>query len=303
MDIVKLKPAIKDYIWGGETLKRWGKESMSDRIAECWELSFNPEGPSIIASGPYAGTPLKDVAQKDDIGSLPASFAFFPVLVKLIDAASDLSVQVHPGDEFALKNEGQYGKTEMWYVIEAAPGAGLYVGFKRKTSAEEVRKAIADDSLMGLLSFHKVKPKDSLFIPAGTVHAIGAGVTLLEIQQNSTLTYRLYDYHRLGSDGQPRELHLEKALRVLDFGPYQKPEFPKPVIGECHYFSASVHAAAKEKAIHAPDNSFASVTFVAGSGIFAGLPYRKGDTFFIPAAKAGALQGKGTFITTTLVCH
>lgn len=298
MDIVKLQPATKDYIWGGSKLKQWGKISSSEHIAECWELSFNPDGASLIASGVNAGRLLKDVATKEDLGLLPAAFQFFPVLIKLIDAQSNLSVQVHPSDAFALKNEGQYGKTEMWYVIENAPDAGLYIGFKRQTSEKEVRQAIAEDTLCDLLHFVKVHPGEVYFIPSGTVHAIGGGVTLLEIQQNSTLTYRLYDYHRLGKDGKPRELHVEKALKVLDYGPYNPPKFVYPLIGKCAYFAVYEKEGKTGDFIQAPTTSFASVNFVSGVGTLASLPFKKGDTFFLPAGKKALLEGEAKYVIT-----
>lgn len=294
MDIVKLFPATKDYIWGGTTFKNWGKPSPFSHIAECWELSFNKAGPSIIAD---TGTPLMDVATQEDIGSKASSFPFFPVLIKFIDSDSNLSVQVHPSDSYALTNEGQYGKTEMWYIISAKPHAGLYIGFKKKTNSEEVRKAISDGSIISLLNFVEVHPGETYFIKSGTVHAIGGGVTLMEIQQNSTLTYRLYDYKRLGADGKPRELHVEKALKVLDYEPYNPPIFKKPLIGECKYFSSSVYDV-KGGTIRAPKDSFASVSFLGGDGIFDGKPYKNGDTFFIPAGKEGILKGTGHYVMT-----
>jgi mannose-6-phosphate isomerase len=298
MDIVRLLPATKDYLWGGKKLKMWGKKAPSESIAECWELSFNSDGPSVIASGPNEGRFLKDVATPADIGSVPASFPFFPVLIKLIDSAENLSIQVHPSDAYALSHEGQYGKTEMWYVIEAEKGAGLYVGFKKKTSEAEVRSAVNDGSIMDLLNFCPVKPGDVYFIPSGTVHAIGKGITLIEIQQNSTLTYRLYDYKRLGKDGKPRELHLEKALLVLNYAPYERKTFAAPCIGASTYFQTYAYDAKDFKAVSAPKDSFASITFVSGKGVFAGMSYQRGDTFFLPASKSGALLGTGRFILT-----
>jgi mannose-6-phosphate isomerase len=298
MDIVKLQPATKDYIWGGKKLKSWGKIAPSDSIAECWELSFNPDGPSLIASGKDQGRFLKDVATPKDIGAVPSSFPFFPVLIKLIDSADNLSVQVHPSDDYALAHEGQYGKTEMWYVIEAEKGAGLYVGFKNKTSPEEVRKAVNDGTIIDLLNFCPVKPGEVYFIPSGTVHAIGKGITVVEIQQNSTLTYRLYDYKRLGKDGKPRELHLEKALLVMNYEPYQPRSFQRPCIGASKYFQTYAYKAEDFSEIAAPKDSFASLTFVSGEGVFAGINYHKGDTFFVPAGKKGTLKGTGQFILT-----
>lgn len=301
MEIVKLMPATKDYIWGGTKFLSWGKKAPTPNIAECWELSCNPEGPSLIASGENAGKPLMDVATKEDFGSKVARFAFFPVLIKLIDAADNLSVQVHPSDDYALKNENQYGKTEMWYVISAEKGAGLYIGFKRKTSPEEVRKSVEDGSIMNLLNFQRVAPGQVYFIKSGTVHAIGKGVTVMEIQQNSTLTYRLYDYKRLGKDGKPRQLHLEKALQVLDYEPYKTPHFDQGILGECAYFAVTKEDAVINNAIKAPADSFASFTFVDdGKGTVEGLPYQKGDTFFLPAGKSATIKGTGTYILTEI---
>lgn len=298
MEISKLKPSTKDYIWGGTLLKEWGKEAPTSNIAECWELSFNEAGPSFVASGKDNGKRLMDVATKDDIGSLPASFPFFPVLIKLINSADNLSVQVHPSDEYALMHEGQYGKTEMWYVISAEEGAGLYVGFKRQTSASEVRQKIQDGTILELLNFIPVHPGESYFIPAGTVHAIGKGVTVIEIQQNSTLTYRLYDYGRVGKDGKPRELHVEKALKVLRYEPYVRPSFPPHMIGSCRYFTSYEWDTRERSVIVAPADSFVSLTFLSGEGTFAGLPYRKGDTFFVPSGQRGEIIGQGIYVMT-----
>ena len=298
MEIVKLKPATKDYIWGGKKLKKMGKEAPYDNIAECWELSFNEAGPSIIASGDNEGKALKDIATKEDLGDACSKFPFFPVLIKLIDSDSNLSVQVHPSDEYALKNENQLGKTEMWYVIDAEPGAGLYVGFKKETTPEEVRKKIEDGSIMEILNFFEVKPGETYFIPSGTIHAIGKGVTVIEIQQNSTLTYRLYDYKRKDKNGNERELHVDKALKVLNFTPYKALSFEKPLIGECEYFSSYEYDVKGNEHVKASPNSFASITFIEGEGVFAGISYRKGDTFFIPTNKEGRIEGTGKYIFT-----
>ena len=298
MDIVRLVPATKDYIWGGTKLKKMGKQAPYDHIAECWELSFNESGPSIIDSGEDKGRALKDVATKEDIGDACDRFPFFPVLIKLIDSESNLSVQVHPSDEYALKNENQFGKTEMWYVIDNEPGCGLYVGFKRKTDENEVRRRIEDGTIMDILNFYEVKPGDIYFIPSGTIHAIGKGVTVIEIQQNSTLTYRLYDYKRKDKNGNERELHVEKAMKVLNFSTYEKRSFDKPIFGECGYFVSYEYDASKDKDVIASPHSFSSLTFIEGEGTFAGLPYKKGDTFFVPAGKRGRIEGSGKYILT-----
>jgi len=302
MDIVKLKPSIKDYIWGGHKLSAMGKSALEEKIAETWELSLNKDGPSFIATGSDQGKPLMDVATNEDLGSIPCSFRFFPVLIKLIDAAENLSVQVHPSDEYALKNEGQYGKTEMWYVIASEPHAGLYIGFKKKTSPQEVEAAIAAGSIIDLLNFVEVHPGETYFIKAGTVHAIGKGVMVMEIQQNSTLTYRLFDYNRLDKNGQKRELHVAKALQVLDYEPYRQPHFKKPIIGSSSYFTSSLGEAKQQKRIAATNRSFVSLTIVdEGEGTFSDIPYHRGDTFFVPAGHVGVFHGTGHYVKTELL--
>ncbi len=295
MEICKTIPAVKDYIWGGTLFRSWGKRASFPNIAECWELSFRDESPTLLEDG----TELRKAAKPEDIGEKALKFPFFPTLIKLINSAQNLSVQVHPSDEYALKSEGEYGKTEMWHIIEAEPGAGLYIGFKKDTDEQEVRRRIEDGTIIDILNFVEVHPGGNFFIPSGTVHAIGKGVTLVEIQQNSNLTYRLYDYKRLGKDGKPRELHIDKAMKVLCFKKYKPVVFPKPLIGECPYFSSSVYPV-EEKSVGAPKDCFASMTFLSGEGTFSGIPFKQGDTFFIPAGKTGKLEGNGEYVYTTL---
>ena len=293
MEISKTIPAIKSLIWGGNTLRKWGKQSGEANIAEAWELSFREDGPTLLQDG----RALKDVTTKDDLGAKALHFPYFPVLIKLIDAESNLSIQVHPSDDYALQNENSFGKTEMWHIIAAKPGAGLYLGFKRETNEQEVRTKIKDNTLTDLLRFIPVKPGENYFIPSGTVHAIGAGVTLIEIQQNSNLTYRLYDYGRLGKDGKPRELHVDKAMKVVSFKPYEPIRFNPPVMGECAYFRSTIGNAKKGK-ISAPSDSFASITFLSGEGMLGDEPYKQGDTFFIPAGKGAQIEGTGKYVLT-----
>lgn len=202
--ICKLRPACKSYIWGGRRLiEEYGKGDGAGNLAESWELSCHPDGPSIAADGPYAGRSLPEIlAERPEFaGRAVESLGRFPVLVKLIDAARDLSVQVHPDDAYALKHEGQLGKTEMWYIIDAEPGAGLYCGFRREVTPAQLHTAIEGNTLCELLRRVPVKAGDVVFIPAGTVHAIGAGILLAEIQQSSSVTYRLYDYGRWARTG------------------------------------------------------------------------------------------------------
>ena len=219
MAIGKIHPACKNYLWGGESLREdFGIFSPETPLAEAWVLSANPDGDSLISfSNAPHGESFSDYikAHPKAAGSLARSFPFFPMLIKLIDAKQALSIQVHPEDSYALSKEGQYGKTEMWIVLEREEGAFLYFGFQEECSEEEVRRAIQEESFPSLLQKVPVEVGDVFFIPAGTVHAIGAGIVLAEVQQNSNLTYRVYDYGRKDAQGNTRELHVEKALQVM----------------------------------------------------------------------------------------
>ena len=218
MKNLKLIPEIKDNIWGGTKLiTKYGKATDKKIAAEAWELSYHKDGTTKLEDGTLISASLTP----DEIGSNCNGFPFFPVLVKLIDAKDDLSVQVHPSDEYALKNENSFGKTEMWYIVEADEGAGIYLGFKKDTSKEEYEEAIKNNTLTELLNFIPVKAGDCYFIPSGTIHAIGGGCLICEIQQNSNLTYRVYDYGRRDASGNLRELHVEKAIKVTNLSAYE----------------------------------------------------------------------------------
>ena len=300
MEVVKLRPYIKEIVWGGNTLRSYGKVSDGKNIAECWELSLHKEGSSIIDSGELKGKALADVLTKEDCGEKCEKFPFFPTLIKLIDADRELSVQVHPSDEYALKNENSFGKTEMWYILEAKEGAGIYLGFKRDTTKEEVEQKIKDNTLVDLLNFIKVKPGDCYFVKSGTVHAIGGGITLFEVQQNSALTYRLYDWGKLGMDGKPRELHIDKSLKVMNFKKFKPEEFNRPLLGECDYFSTYELDVSGSAEIKADKGSFISLTFVEGTGFVNDISFAKGDTFFIPAGKMAEIRGNARYLLTMI---
>ena len=216
MKPVKLKPAYKDYIWGGEKLRSiYGKETNLSPLAESWELSCHPDGLSIISGGDYDGKTLDSYIKENKgcLGTLCKSDEL-PILIKLIDAQDNLSVQVHPDDEKAKAWENQNGKTEMWYVVQADKGAKMTCGVKRDITNEELQRAIENNSVEDLLNTAPSKKGDVFFVEAGTVHAIGKGNVIAEIQQNSNVTYRLYDYGRVGKDGKPRELHVEKGVKA-----------------------------------------------------------------------------------------
>ena len=298
MDTVKLKPAVKSYIWGGINLKKYGKESKEDIISETWELSFHDDGLSLVDSGIYKGKTLKEVVKKDDLGTNVSTFTFFPCLIKLIDSASPLSVQVHPSDEYALKNENSYGKTEMWYILDHEKDAGIYVGFKNNETQSDVEKALNNGTILDKLNFFKVKKGECYFIKSGTIHAIGKGVTLIEIQQNSNLTYRLYDYNRKDKNGNTRELHISKALKVIDYNKYEPITFNEGIIGTCKYFTSKKVEFKNEYVIENDEKSFSSITFIDGLGTVNDIKFKKYDTFFVPANKKAIIKGNGEFIIT-----
>ena len=283
--IYKLTAALKDNIWGGNKLREYGKESDKDRIAESWELSFTAGGEAKIEDG----REMTAAFPRETWGTACEKFHAFPVLTKFIDAREKLSVQVHPSDEYALANEGQFGKTEMWYVVDAEEGAGLYMGLERECDKDEFARAVADGTVEELLSFKTVKPGDVYFIPSGTIHAIGAGVVIFEIQQNSTLTYRLYDYMRRDKEGNLRELHVDKAMKVSLLEPYRESEFDtddKSVIGKCEYFETKKYSLNfTTQTFNVENNSYLSITCVKGEGTVEGEKITRGDTFFIPAGE------------------
>ena len=299
--IYKLTPACKDNIWGGNKLRKYGKESDKDRIAESWELSFTDGGEARIEDG----RSMSEAFPRSAWGTSSEKFHAFPVLTKFIDAMDKLSVQVHPSDDYALANEGQFGKTEMWYVVEADEGAGLYMGLERECDSEEFARAVADGSVERLLSFKKVKRGDVYFIPSGTIHAIGAGTVIFEIQQNSTLTYRLYDYMRRDKDGNLRELHVDKAMKVSLLEPYKESEFDKndeSLIGKCEYFETRKYQLNFTKmTFNVENDSFLSITCVGGNGTIEGEKMSLGDTFFIPAGSGEiTVEGDAEIIAVKL---
>lgn len=297
--VVKLKPFIKSFIWGGDYFQQYGKGDL-EVISELWELSLREGFSSTIVSGPDSGKPLVDVMKQEDVGPVSKRFPYFPLLIKLIDAKDNLSVQVHPSDEYALKNENSFGKTEMWHIIDADEGAGLYVGLNDNYTREDIEKKLKDSSILDALNFYKVKPGETYLINAGTIHAIGKGVRLIEIQQNSDLTYRLYDYLRKDKNGNYRELHIEKALKVIDYHKYQRPIIKGEVLADNKYFKVLRKEVNGEIILTADKEAFMSFTFIKGSGYVDDIPYQIFDTFFLPYGKKCVIKGEGTLIISTL---
>ena len=300
MEPFKLIPAYKDYLWGGSRLRdEYHKETGLFPLAESWELSCHPDGPSVVGSGPCAGTSFPELLSRRGealCGARCARLPFFPVLIKLIDAKAPLSIQVHPSDEYALEHEHSYGKTEMWLILDAEPGSYIYYGTACPLEKDEVRAAVAAGTMERLLQKRAVRPGDVVFIPAGTLHALGEGVVLCEIQQNSNVTYRIYDYGRLGADGKPRQLHIPQALDVTLREPPKAQDFHGH-LAQCDYFT--VDAVEGDFEDVCDETSFTSLLVLEGKGTLTetatgeSLPIRKGQSLFLPAG-TGAYTVTGT---------
>ena len=300
MELVKLKPSVKDYIWGGNFFQKFLKGLEKERVSECWELSVRDEDSSIIASGPNAGKRLSEVITKEDIGPVMDRFPYFPLLIKLIDAKENLSVQVHPSDDYALKYESSFGKSEMWHIISADEGSGLYVGLNKDYSKEDIKKALEDGTILNCLNFFKVKPGDTFVIDPGTIHAIGKGVRLIEIQQNSNLTYRLFDYNRKDKNGNPRELHIAKALEVINFKQYKVNKSESSLLADNKYFTVKEASFNGEIELKANETAFISFTFLEGEGMVNDIEFKQFDTFFLPFKKEAVIKGKGKVVISTV---
>ncbi|CAM3309248.1 type I phosphomannose isomerase catalytic subunit [Zobellia roscoffensis] len=223
MHPLKFNPILKERLWGGTKLKDvLGKPIENDITGESWELSTVPGDISVVANGDLAGASLQELIEKDPETVLGKSVyerfgTDFPILIKFIDAKQDLSIQLHPNDELAKKRHNSFGKTEMWYVMDADDDASLIVGFNKDVSKEEYAESMENDTLLDLLNYEKVKEGDTFFINTGKIHAIGAGVLLAEIQQTSDVTYRVFDFNRKDKNGNLRELHTEQALDAIDY--------------------------------------------------------------------------------------
>lgn len=285
MQIEKLYPACMDNVWGGNKLKtEYGKITDKTPCAESWELSFHKAGETRLSNGET----LAETANETDLGENVKGFPFFPTLIKFIDAQDNLSVQVHPSDDYALQNENSFGKTEMWYIVAAEKGAGIYLGFKEDVTKEAYERAIAEKRLTELLNFYEVKAGEHYFIPSGTIHAIGKGCLIYEIQQNSNLTYRVYDYGRKDKNGKERELHVEKALKVTALTAYENTPLRAQTqageaIGASKYFTVTKLNVKDERRLPTDEKSFRCLTCVAGSGEIDGQSAKAGDSFFVPA--------------------
>ncbi len=303
-----LRPAGKDYLWGGSRLNDdFAKDIDLSPLAETWECSTHPDGPSTVATGEFAGMTLAEVLKvhPDFLGAHPRTEGELPILIKFIDAKKDLSVQVHPTDEYAARYEkGQLGKTEMWYVLDAAKGAKLVYGFHHDVDREAVRRSIEDGTVEKYLQKVPIQKDDLFYIEAGTVHAIGAGALIAEIQENSNLTYRMYDYNRVDKNGRKRELHVDKALDVANLKASREPKQPLRVLKyrqgcasellcRCRYFEVYRMIVNTERCrrlvgYQADGSSFRVLLCTDGCGSVnfgqrETITFFKGDCIFVPA--------------------
>jgi len=301
---LQFSPVYFKKVWGDRRL-----ETLMDRplppgqpIGESWEISDHPHGESIVINGPLRGTSLHDLLRRDPDGLLGAYVRArfgdtFPLLVKYLDANDRLSVQVHPDDAYALAHEGERGKTEMWYVLHADPGAAIIAGLREGVTKDEFIRALAAGDPTALLHHLPVKTGETILIPAGRIHTLLPGLLVLEIQENSDTTYRLYDWGRVGLDGKPRELHVEKALAVIHWSDYYaRPETERAerlngnrrsVLTTCEYFTVEKYSLAGEHTFHLRDDRFHLLNCVAGACALTWEDgtetLRYGDSVLIPA--------------------
>lgn len=294
---IKLQPIYKEIIWGGNRLKNeYNKKSDLNNIAESWELTVREDGMNTIIGGEYDTWTLAEYITKNGFNVVTnQTLDRFPLLIKFIDAEANLSVQVHPDDEYGLKNANSLGKTEMWYIIDAKPGSQLVYGLKEGVTNKQFAKAIEDNKVEEMLNYVNVKKGDVFFIPSGLVHAIGAGILLAEIQQNSNITYRVYDYNRVGKDGKTRELHVKDALNVIvnrSNEEINKIRFSTNVknihtLASCEYFTVDKFNIDGAFEFSTNAESFNSLLCLDGDGelIFNNEKFSvtKGDSYFIPA--------------------
>ncbi len=321
--IVKLEPAFKDYLWGGTKLKDiYHKKCDYDIVAESWELSAHKAGQSVIAGGKHQGMLFGEYLEQvgtDVLGWKCEAFERFPILIKFIDAKNSLSIQVHPDDDYALREENEYGKNEMWYIMDCEEGASIYYGVKHDMTKAELQERINNNTILEVLNRVPVHKGETYFIEAGTIHAIGAGILICEIQQSSNCTYRIYDYDRKDQFGNKRELHIDKAREVcclqtkavtdammpIDSEEETARGYEKQVLGSCKYFESTRYEVLTEAVIDIDDASFCSIIIIEGSGKirYKGDSQRfvAADSFFIPAGrKKIIISGKCVFIKTRI---
>jgi len=310
------EPIFQQRIWGGDKLSRiLGKEARGG-TGESWELSGVDGHISVVANGPLSGLTLSDLLERHPVEILGQKVydrfgATFPLLFKFIDARQDLSIQVHPSDELAKKRHRSFGKTEMWYIMQADPGAKITVGFKKPSDQIEYLDHLKKDKVADLLQEFEVQTGDVFMLETGTVHAIGAGILLAEIQQTSDITYRIYDYNRTDADGKKRELHTDLALEAIRYEPasalktYVKTPNKAHLVVDCPYFTTHFVPLNGQLPVRREGESFVVYMCVRGSfsiiDIASRHDYKAGDTVLLPAAlEAYTLEGDADLLQVTI---
>ena len=317
MKILKFDPIFKSVIWGGRRIAEFkGLPSQGDTIGESWELSPMPGHESVVSQGTFKGATLPSLIAghgREIMGErlMKKYDGKFPLLIKLIDSADDLSVQVHPNDALASERHNSLGKTEMWYSIAPAEGAYLYAGFSKKIDAAEFRREVAENEIIPSLHKYFTRPGDIFFLPAGRVHSIGRGNFVLEIQEASDITYRIYDYDRRDVAGNPRQLHVEESVGAIDFDDTEdlpaKNELGKvgvfTTLAECSYFRTEVARVEGMMSVDlAPRDSFTILVCTEGTltvnGTDGRIDLRQGETALVPAdVKSIDISGSGVFVS------
>ena len=311
-----LSPAVQRYLWGGKRLiTDFDYDIPFDTAAEAWVLSCHKDGPSRVMNGDMRGKTLPEVLALWGDTATGKHYDRFPIMIKLIDARDSLSIQVHPQDAYALAHEGELGKTEMWYVVDCEPGAQLIYGFNRRIDKSEFQRRIEDNTLTEVCHYVPVKKGDVFFIEAGTLHAIGAGILIAEVQQNSNTTYRVSDFGRLGADGKPRPLHIQQALDVtrtepprLPFGPIGQTDpvegGTERLLATCPLFTVS-HCAVNGTMRFGKTDTFSSLLFLKGTARVTygdeALMVKKGDSLFLPAGITVTVASEGAEILYSFV--
>lgn len=315
----KFEPYLKSVLWGGEKIAKYkGIVTDQHNIGESWEISGVDGHESVVAEGDDKGLNLRQIIEKYK-GDLVGNAVYakygdtFPLLVKIIDAKGDLSVQVHPDDTLAKARHNSYGKTEMWYIIDAEEGAPIYAGLSKQITPEEYEKLVAENAIMDVIARHDSHAGDLFFLPAGRIHAIGAGNLLAEIQQTSDITYRVYDFDRRDANGNPRELHTEQAKDAIDYTVYPeyKSEYDRngksatPLV-KCQYFDVKREIIEGVSTIDASADSFMIVMCLEGEATITdnlgGVTHvKKGESILMPAVITSMkAEGNATFMTSTV---
>lgn len=301
MYILKLKPVLKDYIWGGDRLvKEFNMPAPTDsgKAAEAWVLSCHKDGPATVTNGIFEGKALSEILTKEMMGTNCEKFGKFPILTKIIDSGDNLSLQVHPSDETADKSKGEEAKTESWYIADCCDGAELIYGFKEDITKDEFVKSVNDGTFIDKVNKVKVKKGECYHIAAGTLHAICKGILLVEVQQNSNTTFRVYDYDRVDKNGNKRELHVDRALAVLNYkkqkiitspkGEEREETFVRRPLSKCEFYNFCELKTFGNASFYADEKSFVSYICIEGEGRVkcdeVTVELKKGDSIFVPAS-------------------